>query len=93
MATLAVRCSHHRIGQVKSRRRRYPSSAACSGFTLGIGAACIMASLAAWPVVIAPEMVVLAMVAAAATDLHLPARPAANRSRERPISEGESLWT
>jgi len=51
-----------------------------AGVAVGIGAAYLMASLAEWPIVIAPEMALLALAAAAGTGVlfgFLPARRAA----------------
>ncbi|MET0194205.1 MAG: FtsX-like permease family protein, partial [Hyphomicrobiaceae bacterium] len=51
-----------------------------AGVAVGIGVAYLMAGLAAWPILIAPEMVLLALVAAAGTGVlfgFLPARRAA----------------
>jgi putative ABC transport system permease protein len=55
------------------------------GVALGIGAAYITATLAAWPVVIVPEMVALAMVAAAIAGLLFGYLPAQRAGRLSPI--------
>ena len=55
------------------------------GIAWGVGAAYMMASMAAWPVVIAPEMVLLAMAAAAATGVLFGYLPARRAGRLNPI--------
>jgi putative ABC transport system permease protein len=58
---------------------------ALAGVALGIGAAYATARIAAWPVLIAPEMVLLAMAAAAGTGILFGFLPARHAGRLNPI--------
>jgi putative ABC transport system permease protein len=55
------------------------------GIACGVGAAYVTAQIAEWPVIIAPEMVLLAMAAAAATGVLFGFLPARRAGRLNPI--------